>query len=249
MRSTSLIENKFTTIVRTSFETRYKNRVGLIFISPWLLGLLLFNLAPILMSLVLSFTDFHLLERDQAQFIGVTNYITVFKDADASRTFGQTLRLALTIVPLQIAASIFFAGLLNDPRLLMKNSMRTLFFLPSIIPAFSAALMWQGYVNPSTGWLNRILLDPVGLGWLNHLSSRGSNESLFILSSLWTIGPSILISAHRWRRRIHPLLQDHTSPDHFCGLLHPRPQSHSSFGRRHFAGSRKHIPFHILFIR
>lgn len=193
MQSTSVIENKIREIARPSLETRYKNKVGLIFISPWLIGLLLFNLAPILISLVLSFTNFHLLERDQTQFIGVENYTTVLQDADASKTFGQTLRLALTIVPLQIAASIFFAGLLNDPRLLMKNSMRTLFFLPSIIPAFSAALMWQGYVNPSTGWLNRILLDPVGLGWLNHLSSRGSNESLFILSSLWTIGPSILI--------------------------------------------------------
>jgi ABC-type sugar transport system permease subunit len=193
MRSTSLLENKFTTIVRPSFETRHKNRVGLIFISPWLLGLLLFNLAPILISLVLSFTDFHLLEADQAQFIGVTNYTNVFNDTDASKTFWQTLRLALTIVPIQIAVSILFAGLLNDPRLLMKDTMRTLFFLPSIIPAFSAALMWQGYVNPATGWLNRILLDPLGLGSLNQFDGRGATEALFILSSLWTIGPSILI--------------------------------------------------------
>jgi len=82
---------------------------------------------------------------------------------------------------------------LNDSRLLMKNTMRTLFFLPSIIPAFSAALMWQGYVNPATGWLNRIFLNPLGLEWLNYFSGRGGSESLFIMSSLWTIGPSILI--------------------------------------------------------
>jgi ABC-type sugar transport system permease subunit len=193
MQTTTIIENKISSTTRPSFETRYKSRVGLIFISPWLIGLLLFNLAPILISFVLSFTDFHLLTRDQTQFIGVRNYAAILNDVDAGRTFRQTLKLALAIVPLQIAVSIFFAGILNDPRLLMKNTMRTLFFLPSIIPAFSAALMWQGYVNPSTGWLNRILLDPVGLGWLNHLSSRGANQSLFILSSLWTIGPSILI--------------------------------------------------------
>ena len=193
MQSTSILNSKVSVTTRPSFETRYKNKVGLVFISPWLIGLLLFNLAPILISLVASFTDFHLLTADQTQFIGVKNYTTVFHDVDAGRTFWQTVRLALTIVPLQIAAAILFAGLLNDQRLLMKNTMRTLFFLPSIIPAFSAALMWQGYVNPSTGWLNRILLNPVGLGWLNHLSSRGDSEPLFILSSLWTIGPSILI--------------------------------------------------------
>lgn len=193
MQSTAVIENKIQEVTHPSMETRYKDKIGLIFISPWLIGLLLFNLAPILISFVLSFTDFHLLTADQTQFVGVKNYATILRDADAGKTFWQTIRLSLTIVPLQIGASIFFAGLLNDQRLLMKNTMRTLFFLPSIIPAFSAALMWQGYVNPSTGWLNRILLDPMGLGWLNHLSSRGANESLFILSSLWTIGPSILI--------------------------------------------------------
>lgn len=193
MRLASPIKVKASAPVLPSLESRYKNKIGLIFISPWLLGLLLFNLAPILISFALSFTDFHLLTADQTQFVGVDNYVTILHDIDASKTFWQTVKLGLTIVPLQIIAAVFFAGLLNDQRLLMKNTMRTLFFLPSIIPAFSAALMWQGYVNPATGWLNRLLLNPIGLGWLNHFSSRGASEALFILSSLWTIGPSILI--------------------------------------------------------
>ncbi|MBL8077367.1 MAG: sugar ABC transporter permease [Anaerolineales bacterium] len=193
MQSASIFRSKVLARERISFETRHKDRMGLIFISPWLIGLLLFNLAPILISLILSFTDFHLLTPEQAQFTGISNYTAILRDMDAGKTFWQTIRLGLMVVPLQIIASVFFAGLLNDQRLLMKNTMRTLFFLPSIIPAFSAALMWQGYVNPATGWLNRILLNPLGLGWLNHFSSRGASESLFILSSLWTIGPSILI--------------------------------------------------------
>jgi ABC-type sugar transport system permease subunit len=193
MQFTSIFKGKVSTREHTSFETRHKDRLGLIFISPWLIGLLLFNLAPILISLILSFTNFHLLSPDQVRFTGISNYASVFRDTDAGKTFWQTVQLGWTVVPLQIIASVFFAGLLNNQRLLMKNTMRTLFFLPSIIPAFSAALMWQGYVNPATGWLNRILLDPVGLGWLNHFSSRGASQPLFILSSLWTIGPSILI--------------------------------------------------------
>ena len=167
--------------------------MGLIFISPWLIGLLLFNLGPILISLVASFTDYPLLTPEQTRFIGISNYITVLHDVDAGRTFWLTVKLALIIIPLQVIVSVFFAGLLNDQRLLMKNLMRTLFFLPSIIPAFSAALMWQGYVDPSTGWLSRIFLNPIGLGWLNNFSSWGPSQALFIMSSLWTIGPSILI--------------------------------------------------------
>jgi len=53
--------------------------------------------------------------------------------------------------------------------------------------------MWQGYVNPATGWLNRLILDPLGLASLNHFYARGASQPLFILSSLWTIGPGILI--------------------------------------------------------
>ena len=196
MQFKAIIKNKLSIISNThlSVETRFKRQVGLMLISPWLAGLLLFQLAPILASLILSFTDFHLLTPEQTQFIGIANYRVLFRDQQAWDSLLQTVKLALVIIPLQTFASIFIAAVLNSERLLAKNTMRTLFFLPSIIPAFAAALMWQGYVNPSTGWLNRLFLGPLGLASLNHLASRGaSQQPLFIISSLWTIGPGILI--------------------------------------------------------
>jgi len=174
-------------------ETRFKRQIGLMLISPWLLGLLIFKLVPILASLVLSFTDFHLLNPDQMQLVGLGNYRIIFRDEEAVTVLWQTVKLALVIIPLQTFASIFIAALLSSQKLLAKNTMRTLFFLPSIIPAFAAALMWQGYVSPATGWLNRLILGPLGLETLNHFYSRGASQPLFILSSLWTIGPGILI--------------------------------------------------------
>lgn len=174
-------------------ETRFKRQIGLMLISPWLLGLLIFKLVPILASLVLSFTDFHLLNPDQMQLVGLGNYRIIFRDEQAVTVLWQTVKLALVIIPLQTFASIFVAALLSSQKLLVKNAIRTLFFLPSIIPAFAAALMWQGYVSPATGWLNRLILGPLGLETLNHFYSRGASQPLFILSSLWTIGPGILI--------------------------------------------------------
>ncbi len=187
MRTVPVIENN------RSFETRYKNLVGVILIAPWLIGLVVFKLVPILASLVISFTDFHLLTPDQTVYVGLSNYFFVFNDVKAGTVLAQTVKLAIVIIPLQTFVSIFIAALLSSRDLLMKNTMRTLFFLPSIIPGFAAALMWQGFVNPSTGWLNRILLDPIGMAWLNHFSSRGASVPLFILSSLWTLGPGVLI--------------------------------------------------------
>lgn len=179
---------------RDSVETRFKRHIGLILISPWLIGLLIFKLAPILASFVFSFTDFHLLNPDQIQFTGLQNYKILFRDELAGLALWQTTRLALVIIPLQTLASILVAALLSSQQLLAKNTMRTLFFLPSIIPAFSAALMWEGFVDPSTGWLNRLLLSPLGLDGLNRYSEADpASQALFIISSLWTIGPGILI--------------------------------------------------------
>lgn len=187
------MQNKTSTQPKVSFETRYKYWVGLILVSPWLAGLLIFKLAPILASLTLSFTDFHLLTPELMQFTGTENYAILSRDTQGWKALLDTVKLALIIIPIQVFGSILVAALLGSRRLWQKNLIRTLFFIPSIIPAFSAALMWQGYVNPATGWLNRLFLDPLGLEALNVFSSRGASQPLFILSSLWTIGPGILI--------------------------------------------------------
>jgi ABC-type sugar transport system permease subunit len=71
--------------------------------------------------------------------------------------------------------------------------MRSLFFLPSIIPSAAAIFMFQGFVHPSSGWLNRLILDPLGLGGLNQLSSPDGGQILLILTSLWAAGPGFLI--------------------------------------------------------
>src|SRR5215510_13541861 len=193
MQTSSVLKKSIAAVTSPSVETRFKRQVGLVLIAPWLLGLLIFKLVPILASLALSFTDFHLLNPDQTQFVGLENYRIIFRDDQAVTVLWETVKLALVIIPLQTFASIAVAALLSSQRLLAKNTMRTLFFLPSIIPAFAAALMWQGYVSPATGWLNRLILDPLGLASLNHFYSRGASQPLFILSSLWTIGPGILI--------------------------------------------------------
>ncbi len=175
---------------RSYNENRYW---GLFLISPWLIGLIIFKLIPILTSLGLSFTDFYLLEPKNYQFVGIDNYLSVMKDPNSGFVLLQTMALALVIIPVQAGSAIFLATLLSNRRLRMSNTLRSLFFIPSILPVLSTTFMWQGFVNPSTGWLNRMLLNPLGLGGLNHLYTRGGGLSLFILTSFWAIGPGFLI--------------------------------------------------------
>ncbi len=172
---------------------RYDQIFGILLISPWVIGLLLFKLLPILASLGISFTNFQLLTPDQTQFTGLENYIRLFHDEAVGYVLFDTIALGISTIPLQLVASIFLASLLSNPRLKSGNLMRTLFFLPSIIPGVAIFFMWIGFADPATGWLNKLILTPLGLNGFNNLYSDGAVALLFGISSLWSVGPGMLI--------------------------------------------------------
>lgn len=162
-------------------------------ILPWLIGVLLFKLLPILASLVISFTDFHMLTPEETRFIGLENYSEFFRDRWAGYVLFQTIAVALTTIPLQLIASMFLAALLNSPRLKARTALRTMFFVPSIIPSIAILFMWLGFTDPTTGWLNRLIIQPLGLSGFNDVYSEGARSFFFGISSLWSIGPGMLI--------------------------------------------------------
>jgi multiple sugar transport system permease protein len=172
---------------------RYDMMLGVFLISPWLLGFLFFKLLPILASLVISFTDFQLLAPEATKFVGFDNYERLFHDYGVGYVLFETISLGITTIPLQLAASIALAALLNSSKLKFGNTMRTLFFLPSIIPGVAIFFMWFGFVDPATGWLNKLILTPLGLTGFNDLYSDGAIAFLFSISSLWAVGPGMLI--------------------------------------------------------
>ena len=167
--------------------------IGLLLISPWLLGFILFKLLPIIASLVLSFTDFHMLKPEEVQYIGLDNYVRLFRDDAVGYLLFETISLAITTIPLQLVASISLAALLNSRRLKASTNIRTLFFLPSIIPGVAIAFMWLGFADPATGWLNRFILQPLGLTGFSNVYSDAAIALLFTISSLWGIGPGMMI--------------------------------------------------------
>ena len=172
---------------------RYDRLFGLLLISPWLLGFILFKLLPILASLGISFTDFYMLAPDETQFIGLANYTRLFQDRAVGYVLFASLGMALFTVPFQIGASILLASVLSSPRLKNKTLLRTLFFLPSIIPSVAVLFMWQGFIDPTTGWLNRLILAPLGLTGFDNVYTEGVRGLLMAINSLWSIGPGMLI--------------------------------------------------------
>ena len=163
---------------------KYEATVGFLFLLPWLLGFLFFKLVPILAALGFSFTNFKMLEPETTRFIGLTNYLTFFKDSSAGASLFGSISYFLLSVPLEMVVALFLAAVFTSERLRGKRIMRTLFFMPSIIPAIAIFIIISGLIDVNNGWITRLF----------HLSQSTPLYTLFpIILSLWTIGPGFLI--------------------------------------------------------
>lgn len=166
---------------------------GLLYVTPWLIGFLLLKLVPIAGSLAFSFTDFNMLKPEDISFIGLDNYARILSDRTAGFFLWTTLGFALLSIPVQLLVSLGLASLLNSKRLVAKGLHRALIFLPSVIPGSAILFVWFGFLDPMTGWLNRLILEPLGMPpYPGPFSEAGYNLYL-LMTVIWSIGPGVLI--------------------------------------------------------
>ena len=170
---------------------RREGMIGLLFLSPWLVGFILLKLLPILSTLGYSFTNFDMLNPDKATFVGLQNYIRFATDLDAWSSLVGSLGYFMTTVPLEVLVALGLATILSSQRVRLKALWRLVIFIPSIIPAAAISFVWLGFVDPSTGWLNRLILTPLRLPPITQ--GVGGIPSLTMIMALWSIGPSFLI--------------------------------------------------------
>jgi ABC-type sugar transport system permease subunit len=166
---------------------------GYVFIGPWLIGLLLFTAGPIIASLGMSLTNFDMLHTDQTRFIGIDNYVRMTRDPLVGKALISTFKFALIVIPATMLASLGFALLMNHPKLAGKGALRTLVYMPMMIPLVASTMVWIGFLNTETGWLNRL----IGLFGLN--GPDWFNNELWVypaltLMGLWAVGNFMIIN-------------------------------------------------------
>jgi ABC-type sugar transport system permease subunit len=166
---------------------------GLAFISPWILGAMVFTVLPMGASFVISLTNFDPRYPDAVQSVGLANYQRLLTDPLVLQSLGVTVKFALVMLPLTLAVSLGLAMLVNNPRLLGRSVFRTLFYMPMQIPIVATTLIWQGVLNLHTGWLNKVLgaFGIAGPDWLNSAVWVYPGLSLI---SLWGTGTMMLIA-------------------------------------------------------
>ena len=183
---------------------RREMREGLLFISPWLIGFLIFTLLPILASLAFSFMDLRITDGilSAPKFVGLDNYAQMAKDPQiwsiGSGTRGSlwiTVLFGAISLPVGIFLPLFIALLMNSPHLKGKMAMRSLFYMPYIIPFVAAVFLWGGMLNPETGWINRALMS-LGVprasvpNWANDINWV---YPTYVIMGIWAIGNAMLI--------------------------------------------------------
>ena len=165
---------------------------GYIFISPWIIGLVLFTAGPMIASLVLSLTNFDLVHPESVKFIGLDNYVRMTSDPNVAKAIQVTFVFAAIAIPLTMLSSLTFAVLLNSRRLFGRSFFRTLFYMPVVIPLVASTLVWVGFLNTETGWLNAIL-GFFGLPQPDWINSEVWIYPALSIIGLWGMGNFMLI--------------------------------------------------------
>ncbi|MGB1250254.1 MAG: carbohydrate ABC transporter permease [Candidatus Promineifilaceae bacterium] len=179
-------------MLRTSYQAK-RGRIGLLLISPWLIGFVLLKLVPIAASFVFALSDFNMLKPQDASFVGLANFSRLVRDEMMWTMLFSTVGLAVITVPFQLIIALLLAAMLSNEAIFGRNLYRTLIFLPSIIPGIAVFSVWFGFIDPASGWLNRLVMEPLNLPPYGGVNSESGRNVLLILLSIWNIGPAFLI--------------------------------------------------------
>jgi multiple sugar transport system permease protein len=163
---------------------------GYLFISPWIIGFLIFTIGAMGFSLFISFSRYNL-ALGRIRPIGLDNYEQLIKDPDVLRSLGNTLYYAVLAVPCEIIFALFLAMLLNK---LSRGAgvFRTLFYLPKMTPAVATASIFFLLLNGNQGAVNGFL-GLFGIEGPNWLVEPAWIKPSLVLMALWGVSGTMLI--------------------------------------------------------
>ncbi len=180
-------------------DERRRLRIGLTFVSPWLLGFVFLTVYPLLSIVYHSLCDWSVLM--PASFVGLSNYHDLFTDELFWKALSNTIIYAALAIPMGLFISLFLAILLNF-NVPGRGIFRTIFFLPSLVPMICLAVLWQWLLNGEVGLINDALRPVLGAinsllnthlvapNWLQ--DARYAKIGL-VFAGLWGVGQSVVI--------------------------------------------------------
>lgn len=158
---------------------------GLIFSSPWIIGVLVFLAYPMLASLYYSFTQYDIPQAPH--WVGLNNYVKLIaEDRFFPKSLWNSAYLTAIGIPVQLIFALFCALILNL-KIRGQAVWRTIYVLPTLMPAVAMAFLWSWILNPQLGLVNHLLklIGIKGPLWFN--SPLWSKPSIIIMQT-WAVG-------------------------------------------------------------
>lgn len=177
---------------RVSRRRRQHIISGYLYLTPWLIGFVLFWLGPAAASLALSLTSYNVISAPT--FIGLQNYVNAFtQDQLFLPSLVKTVYYAGASVPLGLIGSLAAALLLNL-NVRGTSAFRTLFFIPSLLPIVASTVLWAWLLQPDWGLVNGLLYR-VGIQGPRWFATPEWAIPGLITLALWTSigGPRMII--------------------------------------------------------
>ena len=165
-------------------------RIGLLFISPWIIGVLLFTLGPFLASFILSFTDYDIVT--PSEWVGLENYERMF---EGDKLFLKSLRNTAVYVGGSTSIRIvlgFALALLLNTKVRFLGIWRTLFYVPSVVPIVALSVIWLYVLNARAGLLNSFL-HAIGLPRYRWFADPDIAMIGFLIMSTTWVGVTMVI--------------------------------------------------------
>jgi len=162
---------------------------ALAFISPWIIGFLVFTAGPMVASLVLSFTNYDVI--NPPKWVGLANYQRLIDDPRIELSLYNSFFYAALHVPLMMIVAMALALILNQVGR-AAGFFRTVFYLPSVTPAVAVGTLWLWLLNPRVGLINRALalIGIDGPGWT---TDPAWIKPGIVLMSLWSVGNTVIL--------------------------------------------------------
>jgi multiple sugar transport system permease protein len=169
---------------------RYSTGTFYLFVAPWVIGFLALTVIPLGYALLVSFTNFDGIS-PHWHWIGLANYVELLQTPDTWYSLWRTLLFMIISVPLSVAGGLGLALLLHE-RARAVGVLRTIFYVPSIVPVVASALMWKLIFDRDVGALNAIL-ERFNIPIVTWLLDPTVFYALIIMV-LWGLGGGMVIS-------------------------------------------------------
>jgi len=162
---------------------------GWLYISPFIIGFLLFYAGPMIFAAYISLTEWPVLGKPE--FVGLLNFENMLSDDLLWESLRLTIVYTLIVVPLNVIVGLFLAILLNQ-KIRALSFFRTLFYIPSVITGVAVSILWWTVFNTEYGLLNS-LLQEIGIPAIPWLTHTKWVLPAFIIISLWQVGGGVII--------------------------------------------------------